>query len=509
MIALALCAAALAAPGPLRLEPFVLEAPARVTQRHTTDFDGDGLADLLLLSGRSARVHFQRAGAAAFDPKPDLAFDLPADSILYDTGDVVGDAGREIVVLRPASAEAISLAGRKLGREPLVLVSPVGAALRPDEDDLHWRPLCRDCDGAPGDEIFLPGADGIDVFRRDAASRAFVPAGSVKTGIVGAVEPGSGEGLVSRFRAAFGYPAIHVADLDGDGALDVAAATLESVAVHRGSKAPPFFGAAAPSRALRTGLAARRDRPSPSTPLVVDDADGDGRSDFLVVDGPAGTIRVHLAGAAGPDPESTPSQVLKIDGWILEATLSDVDGDGRRDLVLLSTPEVGVMEGARIVVEKTLRVRVAAFAASAPSPAPHAPFERTPTSSFEKSVPVSFATGGAARFEMISLPRPTIAGDFDGDGARDLLAPTGPDELGVFLGAKGKGLEFSDEPDATIHLGGTDAAPASAPPPAAPRPVEAWLRDLNGDGRTDIVLFQPDFGAKDRADRVTILLARA
>lgn len=483
----------LAPPPPLRLESFVLDSPARVTQRHTTDFDGDGLSDVLLLSNREARVHFQRAGAAAFETAADLAFDLPADTILFDTGDVLGDAAtREIVCLRPGVAEAISLAGRRLAPPPVPLVAGLAHALRPDPAEAHWRPLCRDFDGAPGDELFLPGAKGIDLHRREPGSAAFVPAGTAPVGVAGSIEAGS-ESLLSLFRASFGYPALHLADADGDGALDVAAATIESIALHRGSRAAPFFGAA-PPRTFRTGVEARRDRPAPATPLLFEDVDGDGRADLVIVDGAAGTLRIHDANASGNGAGATPRQVLKIEGWILEAALRDVNGDGRADLVLLSTPEVGVVEGARIVMEKSLRVRVAAFAAATVEKGSPAPFERTPFATFERAVPVAFSTGGASRFEMISAPRPSLGGDFDGDGMTDLLAPVDAGALGIFLGSRG--LAFSSEPAATIAL----------PPGDSSRANEAWIRDLNGDGRTDIVLFQPDF--ERRGDRVTLILAR-
>lgn len=493
--ALVLLSLVATAPPPLRLESFVLDAPARVTQRHTTDFDGDGLADVLLLSGRAARVWFQRGGSGpAFVAAPDLAFDLAPDAILFDTGDVAGDAAtREIVCLRPGGAEAISLAGRRLAAAPVPLVAGLAAALRPDPAGVHWRPLCRDFDGAPGDELFLPGALGIDLYRRDAASLSgvFVASGTARVGVEGALEPGS-ESLLSRFRASYGYPALHLADGDGDGATDVAAATLETVELHRGSRSAPFFGAA-PERSFRTGLETRRDRPSPATPLLFEDVDGDRKADLVVVDGPEGTVRIHSAAPGGEGSEETPPprQVLKIEGWILEAALRDLNGDGRADLVLLSTPEVGVVEGARIVMEKSLRVRVAAFAAAVGAAAP---FERTPFATFERAVPVAFATGGAARFEMISAPRPSVAGDFDGDSVPDLLSPVDAATLGIWLGSPG--LEFGHAPAATIAL----------PPGESARANEAWLRDLNGDGKTDIVLYQPDF--ERRGDRVTIAFAR-
>jgi len=469
-----------------------LETAGRITQRHTADLDGDGLEDILLLLGRTARVHFQDP-SLGFRAEADLSLEIARDAILFDTGDVDGDPKtRELVLLGTDSVSAVSFRGRKAAPLGKPLAPAPKSRLRPDAGDVHWRPLARDLGGTPGDELILPAERAFAILARETTTGAYGDTGRVPLMTTGSVDPGS-DALLSRFRASVGYPALHVADLDGDGAPDLAAATLDEIVFFRGSKGGPLVLPGEWKR-FPTGLERRRDRPSPAEPVVLDDADGDGRADLLVVDGPAGTIRVFTSGADGPEPEESPAQVLRIDGWILETSLLDLDGDGRRDLCVASTPEIGILEGARIVLEKSLAFRIDAFPARREAGGKE-PFARTPSASVQRFVPVAFATGGPARFEMTSAPRPSVLGDFDGDGRPDLFAPIDAGSLGVFRGSAP--LRFEEKPSLSIPL---------PPGDAASRGSEAWLRDLNADGRTDIVLLHKSW---DRAsDRLDVVLSR-
>jgi hypothetical protein len=84
-----------------------------------------------------------------------------------------------------------------------------------------------------------------------------------------------------------------------------------------------------------------------------------------------------------------------------------------------------------------------------------------------------------------------LVGDVNGDGRADLLMGKGRKELRVFLGVPGPEL-FSREPQKVAT--------------AIPRGREyAWLTDLNGDGKQDVLMHHP---SATEPHRVTLLVAR-
>jgi hypothetical protein len=177
-----------------------------------------------------------------------------------------------------------------------------------------------------------------------------------------------------------------------------------------------------------------------------------------------------------------PDGSIASDGVQFDPLVVDVDGDGRLDVATPSTKlglarVVGALFSGRIGVDLDVyRMREGG---------------RYPESSdYRTRFKVEFdLTTGLMRYPAVAIA------DVDGDGRAELLVQDGPEALRVLPGLGGSGL-FGD-----------DGRVLSMPLPRNGQMVEA--RDLDGDGRADLLVrYGPADGA-DEARTLRIRLSRA
>lgn len=203
------------------------------------------------------------------------------------------------------------------------------------------------------------------------------------------------------------------------------------------------------------------------------DIDGDGREDVVVWqvlgDFESRTeIHIFLRGADGKLP-TRPTQTLRCRGTPVPSEGSgyrwspfiDLRGDGKRELVLIeakaSLLALDSLLDAVLSQGMNLLLTVRTFQNGAFSHSPDA------------SVTVTGMLNGGPWEEWPSF---SIGGDFNGDGRPDLLLRRSRHEWKIFFSAK-DGRWFESQPSVTFTTS-----------------IEGYftLRDLNGDGLTDIVL---------------------
>ncbi len=231
--------------------------------------------------------------------------------------------------------------------------------------------------------------------------------------------------------------AVRLADLDGDGRLDVVSAN----GIH-GDRVPRQGFATVRLQGATAGSfldPLRVDTGYDPADLALGDVDGDGRPDAVVAnhDNPSaggGTLATHLQSTTTAGQLLAPSS-LALPTRPLAAALADLDGDGHLDLAV-------VAQGAQAVLVSFWRAGAFATPVQLPLSAP----------------PTSLA-----------------AGDLNGDGRVDLVATTTTDQVAVLLQDTTPGSFL-----AAVDYG------------AGAGPAAVCIADLNGDGRPDLATANAD-----------------
>lgn len=172
-----------------------------------------------------------------------------------------------------------------------------------------------------------------------------------------------------------------------------------------------------------------------------------------------------------------------------QASFVDFDGDGRMDMVTESTGlfDGGVRETvARFLTQDRVEHEVALYrqteAGFAEKPSARARF----TLGLGKA-PV-YGSGDFARYQMGDLVN--VTGDFNGDHFRDIVVQDQPGHVAIYLSSEWK---IPAKPAAAIAF--------------ANRGIFSVF-DLNGDGRSDIILRGSDKGAEKKVEPVMVYFSR-
>jgi hypothetical protein len=469
------------------------------------DVDRDGLLDLVVApvtvpyGTQDGTLQLLRnLGARRFAPPVSLAVGFAVSKVR--TGDVDGDgrldvvaggSGGEVAVLRGTAAGGLAAATAPQpmgGADDLVLADLDGdgradvitawngisvrlgtpsGAFGPRTDYWSTTPMFNPHSAAVGDlnGDGLPDVVGAD----DQAGKigVYLNAGG---GVLSAVVPYDVRTEV--FKVA-------LADVDGDGHLDVIGAAYDSLVVLLNAgdgtlRAPVFY---------QTGYG--------NYSIAVSDFDGDGHPDVALGNW-GDRRRVDVFRNAGDGTFLPPESFF--DEGAAEITAADLDADGRMDLVVASSAGLGV----HLLWNAGTTFLQAGF-----SPAPFTPYDLVlgdvDGDGTLDVVAVDYASGKGAvlrgagdgtftlvqRFDASGI----VVGDLDGDGDIDVVAgvtlPTGGTVLRVYRSDGGvlavaQELPFSP-PRALADLDGDGALDVVAQDLASPAREVVWLRG-RGDG---------------------------
>jgi hypothetical protein len=223
------------------------------------------------------------------------------------------------------------------------------------------------------------------------------------------------------------------------------------------------------------------------------DLDGDGAPEVIHKEGTnrESTIAVFrtpplaLGGgglAPAPADPRPPVSVLRLTGFLLDPEFVDLDGDRRLDLVVTTIP---------IDAKNTLRALGGSVASSTRAflnreRAGRGFYGASPEASVASDIDVALRYTAEGNIEVRRSFTIVAAGDFDGDGRRDLAIRTGPDVITLRRGVP----EGVWEPEGRkVPIPALGKSPDIAGHPA----------DLDGDGKDELVLIysRPD-GGRDR-----------
>lgn len=317
-----------------------------------------------------------------------------------------------------------------------------------------------------------------------AAGECVLPACSGNLGLPAPTPPAAGKGPVSAV----------VADLDGDGQLDLAVANRDSndvsVLIGRGD------GRFAAPVSYATGLAPRS--------IVAADLNGDGKLDLVTANAASGDLSVFVGQGAGqfgtPTSYETPPGALSV-------AVGDLNGDGKPDLAiatldagnsrvstLINRGDGSFFKATRYLVTGTLSSL--AMADLDGDGKMDLAVSRSDSQSYlqKNTVSVLFNAGDGSftsprEFDSGSVSHFVLVADLNDDGRPDLAL------------ANYEGSEQGAPPNVSVllNLGGQNfSVPVSYD--VGPHPQAIVARDLNNDGKLDLAI------AHAGSDHITTLL---
>lgn len=468
----------IAPPAPVRaVDPFDLievRGRGRTVAAELADVNGDGLTDLVQIAfvghppqeSRWIRVYLQRAAEGArtrLPPTPSAVWPLPHAVSAYDFADLDETPGEELLLLHPAGVLVLSLAGPDLVQRTIDVPDPPTLGAAPDERGLDRIRLAQ------------PGPDGTTWLFVPQPTRtvALSPSGEVRARLdVRAranylVQRSPGPLMFdSEIQLFMDLPRLTHGDVDGDGRRDMVASSRHYLRVFLQRPDGSFpYGA---DRVLPLARVSELDhiRGAGAVRVDVTDIDGDDRVDVLVSHASGGFSDAHTQTAIhlnrkGDWDLRVADQVFETTGAWTSVQLLDLDGDGRRELVRIGVP-LSILELVELLVTRAVDAELLVH-----RPDGKGLFEETPSLRRKLDVPLSFDT-----YQPIGFV-PTLQSDVNGDGHNDLLASASGGHIEVFLGGPDHRLGKSvarQEVDSRgrIHFG-----------------------DLDGDGLTDLLLFDP------------------
>ncbi|MCI0340000.1 MAG: VCBS repeat-containing protein [Planctomycetales bacterium] len=460
-----------------------LRASGKVMGILPADLDRDGRRDLVLVSGRRLLAFRQRADGT-FPEWADAVAEAPRDAVCADLLEASG-APAALALLDRKGVSSLGVGPEGFAPKPVRVVEEPTPFRAPPGAPLLVRPFARDLTGDGLPDLLVPVVDGFRLHARRPdgtfALAATLPADPATR--VALLDPGPGSAIL----ASFFHPLVVPGDSDGDGRSDLLVREEGRVAIFRRSADGTFLPR--PDVVLDLSTIPRTKRPAfrAQFPVEIADVTGDAIVDFVQALPGEGTVLVW-AGRAGRREFGTPDALIKTDGYALGALPRDLDGDGRRDLLVGAVDKIGILGALQIFVSKSLTVHSLFYRNAGDGRFPAEPSHRR-----DVTVPLAFSTTNEG-FQVGTTAMASWDGDYDGDGRRDLLLRSGADALAIHLGLEGGG--YPEAPDRIVGI----------PPLEGFRFVLPRIEELNGDGRSDLLLHYRDW--EDQADQVVVLLTK-
>lgn len=435
----------------------------------TADVDGDGRPDLLILDGRSLAIF--RATATGIPQKPDARVRFDADAYLWSTATFPDVRGPQIVTFtaRGIRRHVRGADGAWGPAEDLVIhpnlfegsargdVPPLQADFMPDldGDGLSDALLFRT------DELWIfrqsKGADGRPSFR--IAQK--LPFGVETESLVG----WAAHQKLSRWNRV---PVLVRGDWDGDGRPDLVWFRDETIGAFLQQADGSF--AASEGRVIGGRKPKRRNTllKFEAPPRIVD-LDGDGMLDVATTYPTKGQVLVFL-NRKGRIDLNAPDASLQGPGWSTGIYVEDLDGDGRREIVMGVVRKLDLFSGISAFLSKKVDLELHFFRSDA-----RGLFRNEPAQILTFSIPFTFtATRDSTQIDLTFWP--TFEADADGDGMKDLLLEADGGMMAIYRGEKAN------------LMGARPWATIAATPPPGTLSTRVRAIDLNGDGRSDLVV---------------------
>jgi hypothetical protein len=447
-------------------EVLELRCPTGVEYRVVRDLDGDGLADILVVTATEA--WYWRGTRGAMGAEPDARRSLPGGAAIFDVGHA-GGTSQELVVRTHEAYWALPLPRGVLRR----LEAPSGRGLPERPGSILWRGFFGDFDGDGRQDSVDVSLDGYAV-EWGGGGRTLLPPWIEETVETGA--QAASERLVERFAVGMW---VH-GSFDRDAKPDFAVLAADGLLVYTGDGDGRFD----PER--RTAIAFEEAR---AGDLHFEDLNRDGRTDVVAVERKAGRASFLVADKELGLPHARRGRLV-LGGEVHSPVLDDLDGDGLKDLALPFLPQLAVEDVVRVAARGEVLIKVPIFR----NRGGDAVFAARADAQLTVAVRVRVTADAAGRIATSGLVVVEHRGDLDGDGRRDLVVTEGTETLAVHRGVP-EGI-FAPDPHRRIPV--PDCADFDS--------VKSDAAEVNGDGLSDILLHYRGKGR--RPDRLYLLRSR-
>ncbi len=463
-----------------------LRAPGQVWWVRPADVDGDGDRDLVAFVVRGGFgpdpqrfLAFFMQARGRFSPEPDAVVAIPPSAIAGAVLDLLPEApGAEIVLFEARGCTVVRrvegryrLPGALLFRDTGFFDMGSGNQL-PDIHD-----FIADLDGDGRREILFPRKRDVAIWR--AGTGGFEAIAHLPLEHRQRYGSRTQERLLGRFLdvdARVRRPVL--ARLDPDGRLDVV--TFRERRLEAWLQRPDGGFDRDPSwRAELPMISEDGERKDELNRVHAEiaDVDGDRYADLIVYRN-IGTVGVfssmrtqvfYFRGRKGGWRTRRPAQIINLAGLSIDPVLIDIDGDGKRDLVL-SSVRTDLITNVKRALFRSVEVTYAVYRFDAE----RRRFAASPSYAREIDVDVARIEGGA------TVPLAYFWGDYDGDGLHDMLSLATDDEVVIYPARRRKG--------GWLAAGaGVDFPQAERVRLALETSNSLWIEDVNGDGRHDLI----------------------
>jgi hypothetical protein len=224
--------------------------------------------------------------------------------------------------------------------------------------------------------------------------------------------------------------------------------------------------------------------------VSIEDHNGDNLPDILIestmsmgVFDKRNTLSLHLGRRQGESLvyKEAEDALLASEGLQYGMVTTDIDGDGLQDLVVRKV-RLSFSRVIRALISGNVSLRLSFFRMT-----PDGGYGEEPNYVTRTKVHFSMASG------QIDIPAVAVA-DFDGDGLKDLLMQTRPDQLSLSRGVAGDTLFTDESTNIEVDLPRNGDLVAS--------------EDVNNDGRADLVMRYTAADGERAAHLVRLLIAR-
>ena len=432
------------------------------------DIDGDGSKELVVSykkgDGEKGKprlaVFFGENGAYSLSPNIDIP--LPSDTCVFDLGDLDGDKKINLILFRKWRIVSATLAKAGVGEFKTLIKRGSGIMFPNPEGEVPYADMVKDWGGEGTDALALPEYGKLNFFLLgddgkliEANTLAIKVKGGIST--MGAAENGRNDYMI---QSGITIPSIFLSPKEKS-PRSLYTAFRQDVWFYKG------FAENGKLFVFPILTAAEERDGNMDVVTRVMDLDGDGFSD-VIVNKSGGSLRafksevkIYRGNANGF--ESSPCFETEIKGFTPSIRFWDIDGDGRLEMALPQV-DVGLTQMARMLLSQSVKMQFRIFR------------NRGTVGAMYHQEPdilrkMTFKIETEPVFHFIGLT-PDFGGDFDGDGLPDLIMAY---ENGFGIWKNNGELKFSANPNFTMALPSIDVH---------------RIDDLNGDGKSDIYLWE-------------------